>query len=90
MVLKCLYFSINLDVTLLYYFVYSIKTADFPYLCLAYKIPSGVAVAAVFYIQDLGWRSIAMTTADSDGYMYELLGNWNDGGGADDIIDDDT
>ena len=72
-----------------YLSLYRIEVDDFPYLCMAYKIPSGTPVTAVLNIENIGWRSIAMTTAGSDAYNYELVGNWNDGGGADEIIDDD-
>ena len=62
------------------------RTTDFPFLCMAYKIPSGLPVSAAVQIKNYGWRSIAMTTTRQS---YPSIGHWDDAMMADSVISDD-
>ena len=74
-----LLFNLNLYIT-------RFRTTDFPFLCMAYKIPSGLPVSATVQIKNHGWRSIAMTTTRES---YLGIGHWDDAMMADNVISDD-
>lgn len=59
------------------------KTADVPYLCMAYKIPPGLPVSVAINVKGYGWKTIIMTSG-SNGFSWENALN------SDEIIDDDT
>ena len=63
------------------------RTSDYPFLCMAYRIPHGLPVTAVVQIKGYGWRSVAMTTTQQ--LYYPAVGHWDDGMNADSIVDDD-
>ena len=62
------------------------RTTDFPFLCMAYKIPPGHPVGVAIHIRNHSWRTVPMTTVGSS---FTQLASWDDGTGADTIVDDD-
>lgn len=51
-------------------------TNTYPYMCMAYKIPSGTDVNMLIYILNVGWRSISMTQPEDQLTSYALVGTW--------------
>ena len=62
------------------------RTSDYPFLCMAYKIPHGLPVTAAVQVKGYDWRSIAVTTTL---HSFTSLGHWDNAMGADSIMDDD-
>jgi plastocyanin len=60
---------------------------DYPFVCMAYRIPTGTHLVLTVNVQDLGWFSIPLTEI-SDGLPYKYLSNWEDVNGQD--IQDDN
>lgn len=51
-------------------------TNTYPYMCMAYKIPSGTDVNMLIYILNVGWRSISMTQPEDQLTSYAKVATW--------------
>ena len=60
--------------------------SDYPFLCLAYKLPHGQSMTLAVRISGIGWRSIAMASAGTN--AFPLVGTFWDYSD-NDLIDDD-
>ena len=60
--------------------------SDYPFLCLAYKLPRGQPMTLAVRISGIGWRSIAMTSAGTS--AFHLVGSFWDYSD-NDLIDND-
>ena len=56
------------------------STTNYPYVCMAYRIPSGTHAALAVNIEDRGWHYVPLTEF-LDGLPFTLLTNWEDVGG---------
>lgn len=74
--------------TLLYYPVYSFRSSNYPFLCMAYKISPDVHASVIIYIEDIGWQTLSLSSHASEGTEEgsDDLGHWSDAVSADDII----
>ncbi len=61
--------------------------SDYPYLCLAYKVPQGNHMAIAVDIEYIGWRSISLSS--SPGSPFPNLASFWDYSDDDYLIDDD-
>ncbi|MFH1725512.1 MAG: thrombospondin type 3 repeat-containing protein [Elusimicrobiota bacterium] len=64
-------------------------TAEYPYMCMAYKIPSGTSANMLVLTSEAGWRSITMTQGEFP-CGYPKVASWNMGldGGPDPLVAD--
>lgn len=53
-----------------------INTTDYPFLNMAYKIPSNTFANMLVHIAGIGWRSIALTACDNPAGSYPKVGQW--------------
>ncbi|MCX6257930.1 MAG: choice-of-anchor D domain-containing protein [Bacteroidia bacterium] len=65
---------------------YGFYTDDFPYMSMAYKIPSGTLNNMLIYVNNYGWRSVTMTQGETP-CSYPKVASWNANGNlmADDL-----
>lgn len=56
------------------------STTNYPYVCMAYRIPAGSLAALAVNIRDHGWYSVPLTDAQYS-LPYTVLTNWADSSG---------
>ncbi len=54
----------------------SYDTNQYPYMCMAYRIPSGTINNMLIYVEGVGWRSITMTQGETP-CSYPKAASWN-------------
>ncbi len=69
--------------------IFSFVSSDYPFLCMAYKIPDNLQVDAIVNIVGFGWRSISLISGVQE-HRIAFLTDWSNGEYANDIIADDT
>jgi hypothetical protein len=52
-------------------------SADYPFMSMAYKIPSGSFTTMLVHIAGIGWRGIAFTQGEQLGCYGPKVGSWN-------------